>query len=201
MTPSLPPSWTDARSFIYLVRLSLQLQIQPCYYWRLTLPTGIGYTYDEKLHIARRFLLPKQLSVNGLSPAQLELSDPALLHIVTHYTREAGVRSLERAIGSVVRFKAVEWAEYIDADASSHASPSTSPASTSSSADSNNSLTNTDSLQNALVKYRSTVEIDELENILGIARWDEETIGDREPRRGVVYGLVVTGMACPMPWR
>lgn len=132
--------------------------------------------------------------MNGLSPAQLELSDPALLHIVTHYTREAGVRSLERAIGSVVRFKAVEWAEYIDADASSHASPSTSPASTLSSADSNNSLTNTDSLQNALVKYRSTVEIDELENILGIARWDEETICDREPRRGVVYGLVVTGM-------
>lgn len=111
------------------------------------------------------------------------------------------MRSLERAIGSVVRFKAVEWAEYIDADASSStSSPSASPSSSSSSSstststNSDHSIASTDATQNALVKYRPTVEIDELEKILGLARWDEETIGDREPRRGVVYGLVVTGM-------
>lgn len=140
--------------------------------------------------------------MNGLSTAQLDLTDRALLHIVTHYTREAGVRSLERAIGSVVRFKAVEWAEYIDADASASSS---SPSSSATSTDNNNSIVRavpladasnvtSDVTQGALVMYRPTIEIDELEKILGIARWDEETIGDREPRRGVVYGLVVTGM-------
>lgn len=105
------------------------------------------------------------------------------------------MRSLERAIGSVVRFKAVEWAEYIDADASASSSSASSSATLT---DSKNSIDASnlppDATQNALVKYRPAVEIDELEKILGIARWDEETIGDREPRRGVVYGLVVTGM-------
>ena len=68
------------------------------------------------MHIARKFLLPKQLQANGLASEQLTLTDPALLHVATQYTREAGVRSLERAIGAVVRFKAVEWAEHLDSD-------------------------------------------------------------------------------------
>jgi len=70
-----------------------------------------GYTSDEKMHIARRFLLPKQLETNGLNPDHLTLSEDVLKTITTGYTREAGVRSLERAIGGVVRFKAVEWAK------------------------------------------------------------------------------------------
>ena len=71
--------------------------------------------HDEKLHIARRFLLPKQLAQNGLSGAHVQLTEPALLPVVTQYTCEAGVRALERAIGGVVRFMAVEWAAHIDA--------------------------------------------------------------------------------------
>jgi ATP-dependent Lon protease len=67
-----------------------------------------GYTHDEKLHIAWCFLLPKQLAQNGLSEANVQMTEPALLSMVTQYTREAGVRALERAIGGVVRFKAVE---------------------------------------------------------------------------------------------
>ncbi|KAH9915966.1 uncharacterized protein BXZ73DRAFT_106033 [Epithele typhae] len=74
----------------------------------------IRYTYDEKIHIARKFLPPKQLKANGLTPEHITLTDSALLHIATHYTREAGVRSLERAISAVVRYKAVEWAEFSD---------------------------------------------------------------------------------------
>jgi hypothetical protein len=54
-----------------------------------------GYTHDEKLHIAWRFLLPKQLAQNGLSEAHVQVTEPALLSIVTQYTREAGVRALE----------------------------------------------------------------------------------------------------------
>ena len=66
------------------------------------------------MHIARRFLLPKQLTANGLDSSHISITEPALRHIATRYTREAGVRSLERAIGAVVRYKAVEWAEYVD---------------------------------------------------------------------------------------
>jgi ATP-dependent Lon protease len=52
--------------------------------------------------------------VNGLGSSLLTITEPALLHIATRYTREAGVRNLERAIGGVVRYKAVEWAEHLD---------------------------------------------------------------------------------------
>lgn len=58
--------------------------------------------------------MPKQLKANGLDASHIVLTKPALLRIVTGYTREAGVRSLERAVGSVVRRKALEWAEHND---------------------------------------------------------------------------------------
>src|SRR5439155_4536645 len=62
-----------------------------------------GYTAQEKLQIARRYLVPRQLAANGLSAEQCEISDNALLSIIDDYTREAGVRNLEREIGNVFR--------------------------------------------------------------------------------------------------
>ncbi|MDH3733108.1 MAG: endopeptidase La [Gemmatimonadota bacterium] len=62
-----------------------------------------GYTEAEKLEIARRYLLPRQVRQNGLSPDQLQISDDALRKIVAEYTREAGVRNLERELGAVCR--------------------------------------------------------------------------------------------------
>ena len=70
-----------------------------------------GYTEAEKFQIARRFLVPRQLEACGLTPAQCELSDEALRSIIRDYTREAGVRSLERQIGSVFRYVALRVAE------------------------------------------------------------------------------------------
>ncbi len=66
-----------------------------------------GYTEDEKLNIARRYLVPKQVKQNGLKAGELSVSDPALLDIVRHYTREAGVRNLEREVAKISR-KAVK---------------------------------------------------------------------------------------------
>jgi ATP-dependent Lon protease len=66
-----------------------------------------GYTEDEKLNIARRYLLPKQVKANGLKDSELKVNDEALLDIVRYYTREAGVRNLEREIAKIAR-KAVK---------------------------------------------------------------------------------------------
>ena len=62
-----------------------------------------GYTEDEKLNIARRYLLPKQIKQNGLKAKELEVSDDAIIDIIRYYTREAGVRGLERELAKVCR--------------------------------------------------------------------------------------------------
>ncbi|MFN2612481.1 MAG: endopeptidase La [Solirubrobacterales bacterium] len=70
-----------------------------------------GYTVEEKLHIGRKYLVPRQLDANGLKPSQIEFSDSALIAIIEEYTREAGVRNLEREIGTVARKVARDVAE------------------------------------------------------------------------------------------
>ncbi len=70
-----------------------------------------GYTLDEKRHIARSHLVGRQIAANGLKPSQIEFSDAALTAIVEEYTREAGVRNLERLIGTVCRKVARQVAE------------------------------------------------------------------------------------------
>ena len=62
-----------------------------------------GYTEQEKLHIARRFLVPRQLQENGLAEERLQIADDTLLAVIRDYTREAGVRNLEREIGTICR--------------------------------------------------------------------------------------------------
>jgi ATP-dependent Lon protease len=62
-----------------------------------------GYTEDEKLQIAKRFLVPKQMEAHGLTETNIKFSDPAMLKLIRSYTREAGVRNLEREITSVCR--------------------------------------------------------------------------------------------------
>jgi len=66
-----------------------------------------GYTEEEKLQIARRYLLKRQLEANGLTAEQVTVSDEALRRVIVDYTREAGVRSLERQIGALLRNAAV----------------------------------------------------------------------------------------------
>jgi ATP-dependent Lon protease len=70
-----------------------------------------GYVEDEKLEIARRYLVERQRKANGLTPEQAEIGDAAISRIIRDYTREAGVRSLEREIGTVLRSIAIRIAE------------------------------------------------------------------------------------------
>ncbi|KAK3990053.1 Lon protease C-terminal proteolytic domain-containing protein [Cladorrhinum sp. PSN332] len=74
-----------------------------------------GYTTLEKRHIALQHLIPKQIRANGLSPDQVVFTDEVVSKVIESYTREAGVRNLEREISSVLRGKAVEYADAKDA--------------------------------------------------------------------------------------
>src|SRR5919201_3013325 len=70
-----------------------------------------GYTHEEKREIAKRYLVPRQIERNGLTPSRIEFTDDALDEIIDGYTREAGVRNLERQAASVCRKVAREFAE------------------------------------------------------------------------------------------
>lgn len=116
-----------------------------------------GYTTLEKRHIAHRHLIPKQITTNGLRADNVLMRDEVVDKIITSYTREAGVRNLEREIGSVCRSKAVQFAEARDT--------------------------------NTLPAYTPVVTVDDLEDMLGIERFEEE-IAARSSQPGVVTGLV-----------
>ncbi len=78
---------------------------------RMEILTLSGYTEEQKLHIARNYLLPKQIEANGLNKDELTVNDEALTRIARDYTREAGVRNLEREVGSLCRKIARQVAE------------------------------------------------------------------------------------------
>ncbi|HXZ79785.1 MAG TPA: endopeptidase La [Terriglobales bacterium] len=70
-----------------------------------------GYTEDEKVHIANRYLIPRQIDENGLEKDQIEFPEESIRFIIRHYTREAGVRNLERLIGTICRKRVRRQAE------------------------------------------------------------------------------------------
>jgi ATP-dependent Lon protease len=77
--------------------------IHPALHDRMEIISLAGYSEEEKLHIARRYLIPRQLEEHGLTPEQVAIDNDAVRRIITDYTREAGVRNLERQIGAVLR--------------------------------------------------------------------------------------------------
>lgn len=116
-----------------------------------------GYTSLEKKFIAKDHLIPKQIRVNGLEPEHVNFTEEVVAKIIESYTREAGVRNLERELGSVCRAKAVEYADAKDTG--------------------------------RLEKYKSQLTVEDVENILGIEKFEEE-IAEKTSRPGVVTGLV-----------
>ncbi len=91
-------------SKVLFITTSNQLgSIHPALLDRMEIIQLSGYSEEEKLHIAKRYLVPRQLLEHGLTPEQVTLDDEAIRRIASDYTREAGVRSLERQLGTVAR--------------------------------------------------------------------------------------------------
>jgi ATP-dependent Lon protease len=139
---------------------------------RMELVNLDGYTEDEKVAIARNHLLPRQRERNGLKPDELDITDDALHAIVAGYTREAGVRGLERQLGKVARKAARKVAEQVGAGAT--AVPSAA--------------------DDGAAHAHATVIIDEaaLRDALGRVKFRAED-ATRAPVPGLATGLAVTG--------
>ncbi|HKZ32151.1 MAG TPA: endopeptidase La [Vicinamibacteria bacterium] len=101
----------DLSNTMFICTANLTDTIQPAFLDRMELIRLSGYTEDEKLEIAKRHLVPKQLEEHGLTPENLVFTDPALKAIINNYTREAGLRSFEREIAQVSRKVARRVAE------------------------------------------------------------------------------------------
>ncbi len=90
-------------SDVMFVATANTLNIPPALLDRMEVIRLPGYTEDEKIHIAERYLVPKQMKANGLKPNELVITEGAIRDIVRFYTREAGVRNLEREIAKICR--------------------------------------------------------------------------------------------------
>ena len=140
-----------------------------------------GYTMREKLEIARRYLLPEQIHEHALSAADLEVTDDALRVVIEEYTREAGVRNLEREIANICRKVAVEIASL-----SSEFRVQSSELKHAKEADAN--------IQNSKLKTLNlpiVVDADKAREYLGKQRYFGE-VSERIDRPGIVTGLVWT---------
>ncbi len=101
----------DLSKVMFITTANIMDPVPPALRDRMEVLELPGYTEVEKLHIAKKFLIPKQLEENGLSTGLLKISDNAVLAIARYYTREAGLRNLEREIGTICRKRARMVAE------------------------------------------------------------------------------------------
>ncbi|TDJ04502.1 MAG: endopeptidase La [Deltaproteobacteria bacterium] len=93
----------DLSKVLFIATANLLEPIPPALRDRMEVIEIIGYTEEDKLEIAKRYLLPRQLERNGLADRKLEVTDEALQMVISRYTREAGLRNLERELGKIAR--------------------------------------------------------------------------------------------------
>jgi ATP-dependent Lon protease len=93
----------DLSKVLFIATANQLGPVHPALLDRMEIITLAGYSEEEKLHIARMFLLSRQMSEHGLSPEMMSMTDAAVKTVIAEYTREAGVRNLERQLGTIAR--------------------------------------------------------------------------------------------------
>jgi endopeptidase La len=93
----------DLSKVLFIATANQLGTVHPALLDRMEIISLSGYSEQEKVHIARRYLLPRQIAEHGLPPDALDITDEALQLVITEYTREAGVRNLERQLGAIAR--------------------------------------------------------------------------------------------------
>jgi ATP-dependent Lon protease len=101
----------DLSKVMFITTANILDTIPPALRDRMEVLQLLGYTEDEKVKIANRFLIPRQRAAHGLEPAQIKITSGAVRHIITGYTREAGLRNLEREVATICRGVAAKIAE------------------------------------------------------------------------------------------
>ena len=96
----------DLSKVLFICTANMLDTVPPPLIDRMELIPLQGYSEEEKLHIANRYLIPRQIKENGITPEQIEFPEDAVRFIIRHYTREAGVRKLEQTLGTVCRKQA-----------------------------------------------------------------------------------------------
>ena len=140
-----------------------------------------GYTVAEKAHIAKNHLVPKQLAEHGIESSQLEVTDEALHQIISHYTREAGVRDLQRKLAAISRASTTKLVE--NAEKAASAAPLTT---------SDSASATTDLVTEAVNEVKPIkIDVKDIEEILGPVRFEHE-VTEKQTPPGVTTGLAWT---------
>ncbi len=146
-------------SDVLFVATSNSYNIPPALLDRLEVISLSGYTEEEKTHIAMRHLVPKQMRANGVKEKEAQITEEAVREIIRYYTREAGVRALERSIGKILRKIVLTELEALE-----------------------------DKKGGGKVELPIIVTAEKVEKYLGVRRYSI-TVAQREPQVGIVNGL------------